>query len=83
MSMTTEGCMKTLRNNLYDVMAEKDCSMVVLANCSDISCDTMWGILSMVRKDIRLSTLINISNALGKPVSYLIGEEMGDAAEES
>lgn len=74
--MDIEHCMKALRTHIYDESAKRDMNMEELSRYCKISYTTIWKIIntSHSKNDVKLSTLLAISNALGLPISYLIGE---------
>ena len=72
----TEHCMKTLRKRLLEEFDRSGVTSIGAFSCKCEVCrNTIWNIIRTTRlkNDIKLSTLIAISNALGKPVSWLIG----------
>lgn len=73
--LNTERCMETIRERIIDEY--KKSGIVSLEKFSikcNVSCSTICGIINDTRNDIKLSTLVIIANALGRPVSWLIGE---------
>lgn len=74
--MTNEQCMRNIRNNLLLEYGKSN-----KRNLSGFAClceisEGELGKILYSKKNIylRLSTVLTISNALGKPVSWLIGE---------
>lgn len=70
-----ENCLKTLRDRLYSVMGKKNWTLVQMATECGISYRELQQILYNQNKDIRLSTLIRISEGLGVPLISLVDVE--------
>lgn len=78
--LQTEHCMEILRKRIREEYKKsKIVSIEKFAAKCKISYNTIWRIVSEKNpaNDVRLSTLVIIANALGKPVSWLIGEDEG------
>lgn len=74
----TERCMEILRKRIREEYKKsRIVSMEKFAIKCKISYNTIWRIISEKNpaNDVRLSTLVIMANALGKPVSWLIGED--------
>ena len=69
---------KTLSEQLRAVIAKKGISVAVAADLWGIHRNELRGLLNR-KKDVRLSTLARISDALDKPLSYLLCPEEGGA----
>lgn len=70
-----ENCLNTLRDRLYSVMGKNNWSLTQMANECGISYRELQQILYKQNKDIRLSTLIRISDGLGIPLISLVDVE--------
>lgn len=78
--MTTEECMRNLRDSIYSEFAKSGVTSIEAFSCHcGVGYTTLWEIISLQKPktDIRLSTLVIISNALNLPISRLIGEKGG------
>lgn len=75
--METENYMKNIRRNLMKEYAESNLnSLMEFAWKCKISSSLMNKLIyGNYKKEVYLSTLISISNALGKPISWLIGSD--------
>lgn len=69
-----ERYMKVLRNQILKEMNSKDWSITRLSVECGISARELSYILSGKKEGLRFSTLVKISDGIGKPVSFLIGE---------
>lgn len=69
-----EKCLKNISDQLYKSIAEHGWSVAVTAELLGIHRNELYGILNC-KRDIRLSTLMRISDGLEKPVSVLISPE--------
>lgn len=72
--MTREYALSSLRKNMYIAMYEKDLAMYKLAEFCNVDYSSFRNLLIGRMTEPRLSMLVNISNALQKPISTLIGE---------
>ncbi len=70
-----EDCLKALRERLYAVMRKNDWTLTRLSNECGVSYRELQQILYNQNKDIRLSTLIRISDGLGVPLISLVDME--------
>ena len=66
--------LKTLRDNLYAVMYQKDWSPMHLSIECGISYETLRRILALESKNIWLSTIISIAEGLEVPVYSLFDD---------
>lgn len=67
-------CLKTLREQLIFEASKNDWNLTQLSVQCDTPYRTMFDILSGKKADIRLYTIIRISENLGIPVTHLIGK---------
>lgn len=67
-----EDCLQTLREELYVAINKNDWNLTKTSNECEISRRELQRILYNQAKDIRLSTLVKISEGIGKPVSNFI-----------
>ena len=75
--MNEGKCLKTLSNSLYAVISQKGWSVSTAADFCGIHRNELSAILNC-KKDVRLSTLIRISEGIGKSLVFLIcPEEVG------
>lgn len=72
--MTREESLVSLRGNMCLAMREKDLAMYKLAEFCNVDYSSFRNLLIGRMTEPRLSMLVNISNALQKPISALIGE---------
>lgn len=70
-----EECINNIRENLYKIWSGKDWSLISLSIACDISYRHLCNILYGKCVDVKLSTLLRISNGLEIPISVLIGEK--------
>lgn len=68
----TEEYLEVLREQLYSIMRKNDWSTARLSKECNVSYHEIQNILYRKTKDIRLSTLVRISQGINKPVSCLI-----------
>ncbi|EOS48343.1 hypothetical protein C810_01433 [Lachnospiraceae bacterium A2] len=70
-----EQCMENLRHQLLRYMGRTGCSMKRMSQECGISIRELNYILDGKKKDIRLSTVVRISEGIRKPLPCLISEE--------
>jgi len=70
-----EDCLKALRERLYAVMGKNDWTLTRLSNECGVSYRELQQILYKQNKDVRLSTLVRISDGLGIPLISLVDME--------
>ncbi len=70
-----ENCMENLRQQLFRHMSRTGCSMKHMSEECGISLRELNYILDGKKKDIRLSTVVRISEGIRRPVTCLISEE--------
>ena len=63
-----------ITERIIDAMNERGWSLTTAADFCGVSRGEMGKILSGKNKDIRLSTIVKISQGIEKPLLYLIGE---------
>lgn len=69
-----EHYLKNIKNGIYSSMAKEDLSLSMLAQKCGLTENGLLYIISGKRKNIRLSTIIKISEGTKIPISKLIGE---------
>lgn len=69
-----EHYLKSIKNGIYSSMAKDDLSLSMLARKCGLTENGLLYIISGKRKNIRLSTIIKISEGIKIPISKLIGE---------
>lgn len=70
-----EDCMKTIREKLYAVIRKNDWTLTRMSIECGISYRGLQQILYSQNKDVRLSTLIRISDGLGISLISLVDEK--------
>lgn len=73
--ITTEKCLQNIRTYILVTMEKRGWNIAETAIRCDMSYRTFQSILYGERKDIKLSTLIRVANALDVPLSEMIGGE--------
>lgn len=70
-----EQIIKKLQEEIYFALNKKDWSLQTMADFCGVSRGELGNLLNRGQKDIKLSTLVKISEGLGKPISTLVGSE--------
>lgn len=76
--MKMDDALFSLRKNMHNAIDEKDLPMYKLAEYCNVDYSSFRNLLIGRMTEPRLSMLVNISNALQKPISTLIGESDRD-----
>lgn len=72
-NMNTNEYLYALSERLCEIVSKKDWSLTKLSLETGISCRELYAIINREKGDIRLSTLVKISQNLNEPITNLIG----------